>query len=81
MLKRSWPGNFRRTITRDKNGKPLKVLEFTPGVAVEVSASEARALMPDIGVCLEAVELDPKRRPRVIEDDVEAPETVEDVTA
>lgn len=72
MLKRSWPGNFRRTITvKGRGGKETKrVLEFSPGVPVDLTAEEVEAMMPDIGTALQPVELDEKARPRIIHDAV-----------
>ena len=78
MLKRTWPGNFRRTITIGKKGKETKrVLEFSPGVPVELTPSEVDALRSDIGVALQPVEFDEKARPRVISDEVEVDEPAE----
>lgn len=72
MLRRDWPGNFRRTIHTGKGkGAKTKVLEFTPGVAVEISPDDARAMKSDIGPALLAVEMDEKARPRVISEEVE----------
>jgi len=71
MLNKAWPGNFRRTITTGKKGKEVKqTLEFIPGVPVDLTGPQAEALMPDIGVALDAIEFDDKHRPRVITDDV-----------
>ena len=77
MLKRDWPGKFRRTIRsgRDGRGKPV-LLEFEPGVPVDLKAHEIKQLEPEIGVCLEPVEMDDKQRPRIITDEVEAAEDV-----
>lgn len=78
MLKKNWPGNFRRTITTGKKGKETKrVLEFTPGEPVELTPAEVDALRSDIGVALQPVEFDEKARPRVITDDVVADESTE----
>jgi hypothetical protein len=72
MLKRNWPGNFRRTITSGKKGKETKkVLEFSPGVPVELTPAEVEALRSDIGPALQPIEFDEKARPRVISDEVE----------
>jgi hypothetical protein len=76
MLKRNWPGNFRRTITIGKKGKETKkVLEFSPGVPVDLTAAEVEALRPDIGIALLPVDFDEKARPRVITDEVVPEET------
>ena len=78
MLKKDWPGNFRRTITIGKKGKEVKkVLEFTPGVPVELTPAEIEAVRPDIGVALQPIEFDEKARPRVISDEVEVDEPAE----
>ena len=78
MLKRNWPGNFRRTITTGKKGKETKkVLEFSPGVPVELTAAEVEAVRSDIGTALQPIEFDEKARPRVITDDVVADEPAE----
>lgn len=78
MLKRNWPGNFRRTITTGKKGKETKrVLEFSPGVPVELMAAEVDALRKDIGVALQPIEFDENARPRIITDDVVADESSE----
>lgn len=78
MLKKNWPGKFRRTITIGKKGKETKrVLEFVPGVPVELTAAEIEAVRPDIGVALQPIEFDEKARPRVISDEVEVDEPAE----
>tara|TARA_R110000868_G_C10532668_1_gene734178 strand:+ start:84 stop:353 length:270 start_codon:yes stop_codon:yes gene_type:complete len=84
MLRKSWPGNFRRTLTtKGRGGKESKrTLEFVPGVAVDLTSDEVLALMPDIGVALLPIELDEKARPRIIEDAVavDQSEVVRDAT-
>lgn len=76
MLKRNWPGNFRRTIIIGKKGKETKkVLEFSPGLPVDLTAAEVEALRPDIGIALLPVDFDEKGRPRVITDEVVPEET------
>ena len=76
MLKRNWPGNFRRTITIGKKGKETKkVLEFSPGLPVDLTAAEVEALRPDLGIALLPVDFDEKGRPRVITDEVVPEET------
>lgn len=47
MLPHSWPNRFRRTVT-PKSGKP-KVLEFVPGVPVDLRPSDVELLKHDIG--------------------------------
>ena len=82
MLKKNWPGNFRRTIKVGKKGKETeKVLEFTPGEPVELTAQEVEALRSDIGVSLQPVEFDEKARPRVITDEVVPEEPSKDVVS
>lgn len=65
MLKKTWPGNFRRTV-RDAEGQPRRVLEFAPGAPVELTEEEAAAVADDIGPALVPVMLDEKQRPRVL---------------
>lgn len=78
MLKKTWPANFRRTITTGKKGKETKrVLEFRPGVPVELTAAEVEAVRADIGVALQPIEFDEKARPRVISDEVDVDEPAE----
>lgn len=78
MLKKNWPGNFRRTITTGKKGKETKrVLVFSPGVPVELTAAEIEAVRSDIGAALQPIEFDEKARPRVISDDVDVDESAE----
>lgn len=78
MLKRSWPGNFRRTVTEKVRGKDVsRTLEFSPGVPVDLSPAEVDLLRSDIGLALEPVDLDFKARPRVITDDVDVAEGAE----
>lgn len=73
MLKKDWPGSFRRTIKTKARGKDVvSHMEFTPNVPVELTPLEIDALRSDIGVALTPVEFDEKARPRVITDDVEA---------
>jgi len=77
MLKRDWPGSFRRTITSKVKGKEVrKTLEFSPGVPVDLTPSEVEALRSDIGAALHPTELDDKARPRIITDEVSVDETV-----
>jgi hypothetical protein len=76
MLKRTWPANFRRTITTGKKNKEVtETLEFSPGVPVDLSSAQVEALRPDIGVALVPVDFDEKARPRVITDEVVPEET------
>lgn len=72
MLKRDWPGSFRRTVTTKIKGRDFtKALEFSPGVAVELTVAEVEAVRGDIGVSLLPIDMDAKNRPRIISDDVE----------
>jgi hypothetical protein len=84
MLQKTWPGNFRRTITtKSRGGKEARrTLEFIPGVPVDLTGDEVSALMPDIGVSLLPIELDEKARPRIIEDavDIDQSEVVQNAT-
>jgi hypothetical protein len=71
MLKTSWPGTFRRTITTNKRGREEKrTLKFEPGKPVEISVADAELLREDIGRMLLPVDVDSKGRPRVVTDDV-----------
>jgi hypothetical protein len=72
MLKKNWPGNFRRTIGPPQDRRQL---EFAPGVPVDLTAAEVDMLQADIGIALMPVDFDEKARPRVITDDVIAEET------
>jgi hypothetical protein len=65
MLRRNWPGNFRRSI-RNEKGEVLRVIEFAPGQAVEVLDDEMPSVQADLGHALQLVTLDKKNRPRVI---------------
>ena len=71
MLKRDWPGTFRRTIKR-KDGSVVRRAEFTPGAPTEVTDEEFNLLEPDIDVALFEVRLDAKHRPRIIHTDADA---------
>ena len=71
MLKPNWPGTFRRTITV---GKKSRRLEFAKNVPVEVTPAELKALGPDVGVSIFAIERDEKNRPRFVEEDSAEPE-------
>lgn len=57
MLKRAWPSNFRRSV-HNKKREVVEVLEFTPGVPVELSDEQRAAVDGDVGKCL--VEVDDK---------------------
>jgi hypothetical protein len=67
MLKRDWPGTFRRTVA---SGKRSTVLNFEPGVPVELTGSQLDSLKSDIGVALMPCERDEKGLPRIITDEV-----------
>lgn len=70
MLKRNWPGVFRRTIETRK-GEP-ETLEFKPGVPVNLTAKQVKLLTKEIGTAIFPVEMDPKERPKAILEDVVA---------
>ncbi len=72
MLKKNWPGNFRRTIGPPQDRRQL---EFAPGVPVDLTAAEVDMLRADIGIALMPVDFDEKARPRIITDDVIPEET------
>ena len=78
MLPVTWPNTFRRTIT-PKHGK-ARVMEFQPGVPVDLRPSDVDLLKADIGVALMPIHRDEKGRPRVIGEDVEPVEPVADDT-
>ncbi len=67
MLRRNWPGPFRRTVTI---GKKKTLYTFNPGEPVKLSAATIEAMKTDLGNALLPVELDEKKRPRIITDDV-----------
>lgn len=71
MLKKSWPGNFRRTI-RDSKGKERRVIEFHPGDPVDVSRQEYEFLVAngDLDSALQEVSLDGKGRARPVAEQV-----------
>lgn len=71
MLKKNWPGDFRRTVTGGKKGKEYrKTLVFKPGEPVDLSAADLEGVRADIGIALLPVGFDEKARPRPITDDV-----------
>jgi hypothetical protein len=76
MLPVSWPNTFRRTVAA-KHGKS-RVMEFQPGVPVDLKPNEVELLKADIGVALMPIHRDEKGRPRVIREDVEPVESVAD---
>lgn len=51
MLKRDWPGNFRRSV-RDPNGEIVHQYEFAPGLPVEIEPGHEKSLAGDIGKAL-----------------------------
>ena len=67
MLKRDWPGKFRRTIGE---GKKTQVLEFLPGVAVDLTAKQIDGIKGDLGRALMPATRDGRKKVRVITDDV-----------
>lgn len=78
MLKRDWPGTFRRTV---RNAKKPYLMAFEPGQPVELNAKELEAVKADIGVCLMPVERDAKGKARIITDEVETEEEAEETNA
>ena len=66
MLKGNWPGNFCRTVRNEKGGV-VKVLEFQPGIPVDLPDEDFDAVKNDIGKSLVPVELDEKGRPRQVD--------------
>lgn len=79
MLKRTWPGNFRRVL-RDEAGKALlddegreQSIVFTPGEAVELSDEEYAHVLPWVETDekrrrpLVHVRLDAKKRVRLVD--------------
>jgi hypothetical protein len=75
ILKRNWPGVFRRTV-QDKKGKP-ETLVFEPGVPVNLTPSQVNLLSKEIGTAIVPVEMDPKKRPKLILEDVAPAEQTE----
>jgi hypothetical protein len=76
MLRKDWPGKFRRTIKLSE--KKREVLEFVPGVPVELNARQIDGVKGDIGTALYPVERDGRNKVRVITDEVDAPEVIAD---
>lgn len=68
MLRKNWPGTFRRTINA-KSGCKVQLI-FEPGTPVDLTTHEIECLRSDIGVALMPVEFDEKARPRMITEDV-----------
>lgn len=56
MLKKNWPGGFRRNV-RDKAGKILRTLEFTQGETLDVEPADCAAIAADIGKSLNYCEI------------------------
>jgi len=73
MLRRNWPGTFNRSI-RDKNGKIKKTISFEPGVPVDLTEAELKAVSGDIGNSLQLVEIDKAGGARVVVSDKEREE-------
>jgi hypothetical protein len=81
MLKKDWPGTFRRTITVGKKGKEYRsLLEFQPGVPRDLSQAELAGVIADIGLALQPIEFDAKGRPRLITDEVLPAESAEEIS-
>lgn len=51
MLRKNWNGTFKRAV-RDKSGKILKTLAFTPGEIVDLRDSDVEAVLGDLGKAL-----------------------------
>jgi hypothetical protein len=67
MLKKNWPGTFQRTI-RGQDGVALRVVEFSPGVPVEITdQTEIDVLSKDVGPALLEVKVDKKGLPRPLD--------------
>lgn len=74
MLKREWPGQFRRVI-RDDNGAPVeprRVLLFTPGESVEVDDCDMPAIADDVKAG--TLKVNANLKTRKAEEPVAAPE-------
>jgi hypothetical protein len=77
MLAPEWQNKFRRTLQLGKGRS--RVMEFEPGVPVELSANEIDLLKSDIGKALHPVMRSASGKPKVLsENDVASEET--DVT-
>lgn len=66
MLRRGWPGTFRRSI-RDEKGSVIRSVEFLKDEPQEVSSGELPAFLPDIDNALVPVRIDETGRIRVID--------------
>lgn len=55
MLRRNWEGTFRRSV-RDKSGKILRVLVFSPGQVVAIEPEDIPSIKGDLGHALTAME-------------------------
>lgn len=57
QLKRTWPGNFRRTVR--SGDQVLRVLEWSPGDVLTLQTeAELAAVADDLGKCLQVVVYD-----------------------
>lgn len=63
MLRRDWNGTFRRTVTSTDGTS--RVLQFSPGEVVEISAAEVPSLTFDLGRALQPVEWSAEKRKHV----------------
>lgn len=81
MLPYTWPNRFRRTVAT-KNGKS-RVMEFMPGVPVDLRPNEVDLLKADIGGILQPIFRDARGKPRVIRetDPAELTEEFQNVTS
>jgi len=67
MLRRGWPGSFRRSV-RDEKGEIVRTVEFQSNEPQEIKPEEMPFFANDIGNALVAVKEDDGRI-RVIEDE------------
>ncbi len=73
MLRRDWPAPFSRSV-RDKKGNVKSTLTFEPGVPVELTDSELKAIESHIGNNLHVVEIDKSGRAREVISEAEREE-------
>lgn len=76
MLKRSWPGQFHRTV-RDESGQPLRRLDFAPGEPLQLDELEHAACADAIPAALVYCALDEKGRARPVDEPVELSDVVQ----
>lgn len=73
VLKKSWPGPFRRTVLGEQ-------LAFTPGDPVPVDAETAKALAPDIGKALDFCKVSPVGKIEIIDSPLKADQSEPEAT-